>query len=164
MEENKTTYFPLFVNMKDKSVRVYGAGTIAARRIRILLDFEAKISAIAPEIKDDVSRLEKVKTEKRSFVRGEIENESGTQLPDFVLAATDDPAVNAEICRECRLRSIPVNNASDQEQCDFFFPAVIRDRNLVIGLTSGGQSHSGTKTAAAMIREALRKTAEAENK
>jgi len=164
MKENKTTYFPLFVNMKNKKVRVYGAGIIAARRIRILMDFDAEISAVAPEIKDDVNRLVNVKTEKRAFVTGEIENEIGTELPDFVLAATDDPAVNAEICRECRHRNIWVNNASDQEQCDFFFPAVIRDGDLVIGLTSGGHSHSGTKTAAALIRETLREAAEAENK
>ena len=35
----KTTRFPLFVDMKDKPVLVFGGGSIAKRRIGVLLDF-----------------------------------------------------------------------------------------------------------------------------
>ena len=50
-------YFPLFVDLEGKKVVVVGAGTIAGRRIRTLLDFGARITVIAPEAVDQIRTL-----------------------------------------------------------------------------------------------------------
>ncbi|MHB1443801.1 MAG: NAD(P)-dependent oxidoreductase [Candidatus Humimicrobiaceae bacterium] len=41
------TMFPLFVDIKDKSCVVVGGGNIAARKIKTLIEFDAKIT-VAP--------------------------------------------------------------------------------------------------------------------
>ena len=56
----------------------------------------------------------------------------------FVLAAAT-PEINAQVVRECR-KNIPVNNASDRDQCDFYFPGITKDGDTVVGITSGGRS------------------------
>ena len=42
-------YFPLFVDLEHKKITVVGAGRIASRRIRTLLEFGADITVVAPE-------------------------------------------------------------------------------------------------------------------
>ena len=50
-------YFPLFINLEKKKVTVIGAGTIASRRIRTLLNFGARITVLAPEASEEVEKL-----------------------------------------------------------------------------------------------------------
>lgn len=69
----------------------------------------------------------------------------------FVLAAAT-PEINAEVVRGCREKKIPVNNASDRDQCDFYFPGIAKDGDTVVGITSGGGNHR----LAAKISEAVR--------
>ena len=66
------------------------------------------------------------------------------------------PEVNGQIAGECRERGIPVNHGGDKSQCDFYFPAVVREDELVIGLTAGGADHKKVKRAAAWLRNHIR--------
>ena len=111
-------YFPIFINMEGKQVQVFGGGTIAGRRISVLLEFGARICVTAPEISEDLKELAEreanLTLEYRTFRPGEL------QEADMVLAATDDKNVNDMIYRECRHKGILVNVASDKEKCDFW--------------------------------------------
>ena len=69
----------------------------------------------------------------------------------FVLAAAT-PEVNAQVVRECRKKNIPVNNASNRDQCDFYSPGIAKDGDTVVGITSGGRDHK----LAAKISQAVR--------
>lgn len=44
----KKPYFPLFVDLSEKKVYVIGAGTIAKRRIRSLIDFYGSSDCSCP--------------------------------------------------------------------------------------------------------------------
>lgn len=159
MEEQKNTPcdFPLFISIAGKSILVYGGGNIALRRVKTLLSFGAAVQVIAPEAKEELLGLAKedrIIYEKRPFASGELSG--GKQPPFLVLAATDSPEVNGRIVSECRERGIPVNNSGDKSQCDFYFPAVAREGDLVVGLTAGGSDHKLVKKAAAWIRGHLK--------
>lgn len=149
--------FPIFISVAGKPIAVYGGGNIALRRVRTLLSFGAAVRVIAPEAKEDLLALAgegKITYEKRPFSAGEL---SGCgEPPFFVLAATDSPEVNGQIAGECRERGIPVNHGGDKSQCDFYFPAVVREDELVIGLTAGGADHKKVKRAAAWLRTHIR--------
>lgn len=49
MKSSEKKYFPMFVDLTDKKVVVAGAGTIAKRRIRAMLEFTEHLTVIAPE-------------------------------------------------------------------------------------------------------------------
>lgn len=139
--QEKGAYFPLFVSLAGKCILIAGAGQVAARRGRVLLSFGAKLSVTAPECSAEMAELLKEKDrdvlcyEKRMFTEEDLRD------ADLVLAATDDTALNHRIAKLCREKKIPVNNASDQRDCDFFFPAIVQAQGLTVGVSSGGRDH-----------------------
>lgn len=136
------SYFPLFVDLSNKKVLVYGAGRIAVRRTDAMLRYQAAVTVVAPQIHAKLWEMQadscgRLIIEQRAYRRSEIREED----VDYVLAATNDKEVNAMICRECRHKEIPVNNASDSSQCDFYFPALVERDGFVIGVTGTDGDH-----------------------
>lgn len=173
-----STYFPIFLNMEGKNIRVFGGGKIAARRVRALLQFGADVCVVAPEIAKELEDLAAI-SEKQKRPE-DLQQFSGKQIQperlaqhgqitlsyrkyqpgelteeDFVFAATDNEQVNHAIFQECRHKEIPVNVSSDKEKCDFYFPGIVRDGDITIGIASGGKDHKKVAEVAARIREWL---------
>ena len=48
--------FPLFIDLTEKKVVVYGAGVIASRRVETLLAFTSSLTVFAPEAWERVQR------------------------------------------------------------------------------------------------------------
>lgn len=169
-------YFPIFINMNQKQVVVFGGGAIAARRVKVLLEFGAKVQVVAPEISKDLQKLavreDNLTLEYRRYQPGELRKADNADLVqtaadnidlvltaaddiDLVLAATDDEAVNDSIFQECRQQGILVNTASDREKCDFYFPGIARKGEITVGVTANGQNHKKAGTVTRKIREIL---------
>ncbi len=138
--------FPIFIDLEQKLVLIYGGGTVALRRTETLLRYGAKITVTAPVFRDEFTGLP-VTLQKRSYIPGEPMDAM------LVLAATDDFAVNRAITAQARQAGILTNNASDHGDCDFYFPAVIQTDELSIGLTGTGTNHGAVRDAAGKIRE-----------
>lgn len=134
----KKPYFPLFVDISEKKMVVFGGGKIATRRVDTLLGFTENITVIAPQVTDRIKKLSKEKQIQWILDVYDVKLLKGA---DFVLAATDDPVCNTRIAADCKAVNIPVNTAHRKELCDFYFPGIIRRENLVIGFCSGGQNH-----------------------
>lgn len=145
-------WFPFFVDVRGKRVLTVGAGTVASRRIATLSEFDVEITVVAPRISQEVLRLVRagrVRAEKRPFAPEDLRG------ADLVLAAAESREINREIGRLCKERGIPVNVADRKEECDFYFPAVVRKGPLIAGLTAGGQDHRLAAEAKRKIRQAL---------
>lgn len=129
-------YFPFMVDIKGKQCLVAGGGGIALHKVRILLGFEVHIKVVATEICEELKALEGDSLElvEREFLDEDVEN------VDFVIAATDKEALNYHISDLCRQRGIPVNAVDRKEACSFIFPALIQDKDLLVAISSGGQS------------------------
>lgn len=154
MEKNKA-YFPLFVDLSEKRVLVVGGGKIATRRIRTLVLFCSRIKVVAPEISEEISdfaestRQKSVVCEKRKFMPADLEQ------ADLVLVATDDPVADEEVYTLCKQMNIPVNVASDKSKCDFYFPAIVQNENMVVGMTSSGEAHKQVREMREKIEKIL---------
>lgn len=149
----KARWFPQFIDISGKKVLVVGAGKIAFRRISTLRLFDVELTVVAPELSQQVLALEGegVALRKRAFKEQDLER------MDLVLAATDDRNLNKRIGSLCRQRNIPVNVADRKEECDFYFPGIVQEGDLTIGITAGGKNHSLTVKGKRLIREALEK-------
>jgi siroheme synthase-like protein len=153
MVNKKNKYFPMFINLTDKNILVVGGGRIAERRIKVLLSFGANISVIALETTDAIRDMywqKLIQLEKREFMPGDVK--------DFylVLAATDSEKINREVYVECKNKEIPVNVSSDSSLCDFYFPAVIEEGEIIIGVSGNGKNHTEVKESAARLRKILK--------
>ena len=147
------TYFPLFINIKEKDILVFGGGNIATRRIKAMLPYGACIRIIAPEISAELQQLAEQNgnliLDYRKYKLSEL------QKPDFVLAATNDEKVNQTIFRECRHKGILVNVASNRELCDFYFPGVVQQGDITVGITANGKNHKKAAEVTEQIRKLL---------
>lgn len=147
------TYFPLFINIKEKDILVFGGGNIATRRVKAMLPYGACIRIIAPEISEELQQLAEQNgnliLDYRKYKLSEL------QKPDFVLAATNDEKVNQTIFRECRHKGILVNVASNRELCDFYFPGVVQQEDITVGITANGKNHKKAAEVTEQIRKLL---------
>lgn len=142
-------YFPFMVDIKGKQCLVAGGGGIALHKVRILLGFEAHIKVVAPEICEELKALrgDSLELQEREFFDGDVED------VDLVIAATDEEALNYHISDLCRQRRIPVNVVDRKEACSFIFPALIQDKDLLVAISSGGQSPAAVSFVKNKIRE-----------
>lgn len=118
---------------------------------------------MAPEAVTDIKEMEKEMPETVRWLQGTYEETDplgmdGRPLtrPLFVLAAAG-AGVNKTVVRDCRLLGIPVNDASEKENCSFYFPGIAKHGEAVAGVISGGEDHR----LAAVLSEAVRKAVDA---
>lgn len=143
-------WFPMFVNLSDKRALVVGGGTVASRRAGTLALFCGDVAVVAPNVAPELASLPGVRVVLRPFEPGDLDG------ADIVVAATDDPALNADIARRCRARGVPVNVASDRALCDFYFPGVAVDGPLTVGVTASGRDHRRAARLTRKVRALLR--------
>ena len=140
--------FPLFVSLSGKTVTVVGAGKIASRRIKVLLEYGARIRVIAPQICAEIRALPgSLEIIEREYERGDV---SGSFM---VIAATDSREVNQKAGADAKAEGIHVSVADSREECSFYFPAVIRKGSISIGLVSDGSDHAAAARTAGELRE-----------
>ena len=162
---SKMSYFPMFIDIEGKHILVVGAGKIALRRVQTLLQFRARIKVIAKEIPKEQKEAfhllvseGKIVLEEKAFEESDL-----TEALFLVLAATNVKKLNHEICMLCRKRKILANTATDRTDCDFYFPAVAVQEELVVGITGDGSDHRKVAETAARIRKVLEMEHEEKN-
>lgn len=145
------SYFPFFIDIKDKQSVIAGGGAVALRKIEKLLPFGCKITVISPEVCEEIKLL--AKNDGVSVLLKKIEKED-IKNAFFVISATNDKKVNKEVSSWCKELNIPVNAVDDIDNCSFVFPALIKDETLTIGISTGGQNPE----AAAALRQKIENT------
>ncbi|MBR1866450.1 MAG: bifunctional precorrin-2 dehydrogenase/sirohydrochlorin ferrochelatase [Lachnospiraceae bacterium] len=129
-------YFPFMVDIKGMHCLVVGGGRIALHKVKILQDFDVYIKLVAQEICQELKAFEGelLHFEERTFRDDDVEG------MDFVIAATNQEALNYHVSDLCRHSRIPINAVDMKEACSFIFPAMVRNQDLLIAISSGGQS------------------------
>jgi siroheme synthase-like protein len=117
------------LDLRGRDCLVVGGGRVATEKVQGLLDCDAQVTVIAPQIDDELWRLPVSKL-LRAF---EPEDAADRFL---VIAATNDRSVNIEVASVSRL----CNVADDPELCSFILPAIVRHDPIVVGVSTGGAS------------------------
>ena len=142
----------MFVDISDKKVIVVGAGTIAKRRIRTLMEFTDHLEVIAPEVNKELLDLQeegRITIRKKKYEREDIFDAA------MVIAATNDSKINNDIYSACKCLGILVNVCSDKNKCDFYFPGIAQTENVVIAVTASGKDHKLARRLVERVRERL---------
>jgi len=118
---------------------VIGGGAIAERKVRGLLQAEACVAVVSPELTPELREM--VKNGHVDHIAGGYES-GQLECAAVVIAATDDQTVNRRVFEEAQARGILVNVVDDPELCTFFAPAVVRRGDLTISVSTDGKSPS----------------------
>jgi uroporphyrin-III C-methyltransferase/precorrin-2 dehydrogenase/sirohydrochlorin ferrochelatase len=128
---------PIFLKLEGRPGLLVGAGTVALEKINSLLITGLRLRVIAPEAKPEIQQLareNRLEWIQRSFEAADLDGNF------VVIAATDDPQVNATVYREAVRRGILVNSVDDPPHCDFYFGSVVRRGDLQIAISTAGES------------------------
>ncbi|MGD8401851.1 MAG: bifunctional precorrin-2 dehydrogenase/sirohydrochlorin ferrochelatase, partial [Bacillota bacterium] len=129
-------YFPFYIDLKGRKCLVVGGGKVALRKIRTLLQFGAEVVVIGSLVSDEIRLLAEIGRltyEIRPYQYGDV---AGFFL---AIAATSAPEINDRVCRDSLKLNVWADSATDPEKGSFIFPAVVKKRELVVGVTSSGK-------------------------
>ena len=126
-------YYPIFLDVKDRPVLVVGAGKIALRKVRALVEAGARVTVVAPDWEPEFEELP-VRRIVRRFRASDL---GGAML---VFAATDDRLTNHRIGVAAKGRGIFANIADSAAECDFVVPARVQRGAVQIAVSTGGES------------------------
>jgi precorrin-2 dehydrogenase / sirohydrochlorin ferrochelatase len=119
--------------LKDRPVLVVGAGKVALRKTKGLIEAGARVTVVAPEWEQDFEELP-VRLLQRRFRASDL---AGCIL---VFAATDDRLTNHRIGVAAKGKGIFANIADSAEECGFIVPARVNRGNLQVAVSTGGES------------------------
>lgn len=144
-------YFPMFINIENQNCLVVGGGTVAFRKVQVLLDFKAAVTVIAPEVQEKLKKNlgNHITIYERKFVPEDLRDMT------LVVAATDDKEQNHRIAELAKKACIPVNAVDQIEDCSFIFPSYIKKQNVVGAFSSAGNSPVITQYLKEEMREVL---------
>jgi precorrin-2 dehydrogenase/sirohydrochlorin ferrochelatase len=125
--------YPVVLLLEGRRVLVVGGGAVAASKVAGLVTAGALVHVVAPEVGDEV-RAHPVTWEERAYEPGEV---AGYW---FVVAATDDPEVNAQVFRDGEAAGIFVNAADDPASCSATLPARLDRGPLLVTVSTSGHS------------------------
>ncbi len=130
-------HLPLFAQLQNRPCLIVGGGVVAERRARLLREAGAHVTLRAPRFTTALEQMaadREVSLERQGFV--------DTDLSPFwlVIAATDDPAVNAEIATAAERARRFCNVVDDAERSSFIMPAIVDRDPVTIAISSGGES------------------------
>jgi siroheme synthase-like protein len=130
-------YYPVFLELSGRRVLVVGGGAVAVQKVRGLLNADATVTVVSPDLNDelqDLLRAGRISHIARAYAGGDVDGY------DLAMVATDDGAVNAAVAAAARAQHIWVNAADDVPNCDFILPSVVRRGQIVVAASTGGSS------------------------
>ena len=140
-------WYPAFLDLRGRRILVAGAGGVALRKTRALVEAGARVTVVAPSVLPEFDSLG-VRIARRkarlSDVRGKF----------LVFAATNNRETNRRLAEAAARQGVPVNVADAPAECTFLVPARARSGHIQVAISTGGRDPA----RAARIRRRLEKT------
>ncbi len=142
------------LRLAGKKAVVIGGGTVAQRRVPILIGAGADVHVIARAATPAVEALAEqepgITLQLRDYRDGDLEGAW------YAIAATDDPAVNAAVVAEAESRHIFCVRADSARDGTAVTPASFDHDGLLVGVLAGGE-HRRSAAIRSAIREAFQR-------
>jgi uroporphyrin-III C-methyltransferase/precorrin-2 dehydrogenase/sirohydrochlorin ferrochelatase len=136
------------LRMTGRKVVVVGGGTVAQRRLPLLLANGADVHVIARAAGPAVEATAGITLELRDYRDGDLDGAW------YAIAATNDPAVNAAVVAEAERRHVFCVRADAARDGTAVTPASFEYDGLSVGVLAGGE-HRRSAAIRTAIREAL---------
>lgn len=138
------------LRLTGRKVVVVGAGSVAQRRLPLLVANGADVHVIAREATPAVEAMAGITLLLREFRAGDLEGAW------YAIAATDDPEVNAAVVAEAERRHIFCVRADVAVEGTAVTPASFEYEGLSVGVLAGGE-HRRSAAIRTAIHEAMQR-------
>jgi siroheme synthase-like protein len=149
---DEASLHPLFLKLEGRAVLVVGAGEVAERKIRTLLDANARVRVVAPEATEGVRQLAAsgaIEWQARAFEETDVD---GVWL---VFAATDDGRAQRRVAAASEARTTFCVAIDDPANASAYSGAIVRRPPFLVAVSSSGQTPALTRLVRELIEELL---------
>ena len=128
---------PIFLKLRNTPALVVGGGSVAERKIDLLIRAGAKVTVVAPEIGSKVKAL--LDQQKLDWIEDRFEP-AHLNPALIAIAATDNEDVNRAVSESARQQNLPVNVVDQPDLCTFTVPSIVDRSPVIIAIGTGGAS------------------------
>lgn len=140
---------PIIYRFENKRALVVGGGEVGIRRAKKLKDYGCEVTLITPHYRDEHRDFKVIE---KYYERSDL---SGF---DIVVAATDDTTLNDQIVIDALETKVSlINSVTASMSSNFSFPAVLKEDDLVISISTSGTAPAFTKVLRKRIRKIIDK-------
>ena len=140
---SSTNLFPAFLRLEDRPVLLVGAGPVAAQKLAALLEAGARVTVVAPEVRQEIERAP-VQIIRRGFVPADLDGV-------WLAVAAAPPEVNRAVREAADERRIFLNAADDPAAASVYLGGVVRKGGVTLAISTGGRAPA----LAGLLRESL---------
>ena len=143
-------FYPVLIDISLSKCLVIGGGKVALRKVNNLLEFDADITVLSPQLSDVFEGLNgKFKYIQKKYGPGDAADY------DIVFSAIDDKETDLQIEKDCRAAKILLNSAGTPDISSFIVPATIKQGDLTVSVASQGKTPFYTRHIKEEIEKAL---------
>lgn len=133
MKREDLNFLPIAINITDKKILIIGGGKVGYHKATILHRFTDKGVVVSPRFHEGFGLLPFTLVEKE-YSEDDLD---GTFL---VYICTEDKSLNARIKDDAQRRGILASVCDDPMLCDFVSPAIFKQGNVNIAVSSNAQN------------------------
>jgi len=147
-------FLPLMLDLNEKEIVIFGGGEVGERKATLFYE-HAKVTVISKEFTPGLNRFFELKRIKLIKAKDISEKDISSYLKKafIVIPATNDTILNENIAKIARNEGKFVNRVD--EIGDIIVPSVIRRGDIVIGISTVGQSPALSKYIRQKIEEVI---------
>lgn len=135
-------YYPICLDIRDRPCLVVGGGQVGTRKVKTLLACGARVTVVSPKATPE---LEALAARERIVLKRRTYRDIDQQGVFLTIGATNDAALNGRIHRDAEQAGRLCNIADQPRLCNFVLPSVIRQGDLMITISTSGQSPAFAK-------------------
>ncbi len=128
--------YPIYFDLKNKTAMVIGGGPVALRKIKGLAAAKARIICVAPKILEEIRKIKNIEVCDETFTLQHLKKYD----PIVLINASGDKRIDSLVLKPAKNRNILYNSVDNPEACNFYVPAVIKNKDLVISISTGGSA------------------------
>lgn len=142
------SYYPVFLDLRNRPCLVVGGGEIATRKVEGLLNAQAMVTVISPGVTEAIQKWQsqgKLRHLPRCYRSGDLRGFF------IAYAATGIVEVDQQMAAEAGVERVLLNVVDLPMLCDFITPAIVQRGDLIIAISSNGKSPGFAK----LVRQQL---------
>ncbi len=132
-------HYPVNLNIKGRKCLVVGGGRVGARKAKALARCGALVTIVSPEFSDRLDNQNNITLKKKPYDVSDLDNMF------LVFGATDNQDINRQVWQDAQQKNILCSIADFPEGSSFILPAVVRRGDLVITVSTSGNSPAFAK-------------------
>lgn len=125
-------FLPIGINIEGRRILIIGGGKVGHHKAQILSRFTDKATVIAKEFRQDFSDVP-FETVHKEYEPSDLDGAF------MVYVCTEDEALNRRIKSDAASRGVLASVCDAPSLCDFISPAIYREGNMTVAVSSDGK-------------------------